>query len=549
MRSPRGFPGFRDAASTHRVAPSTLMVVQSTRPVVAALVALLVAGAIAATGAATASGATSATASTQGADQLLIRNATIVDGMGNLAYPGDVLVSDGRIVRIGEPGTLDIHDAEPGAEVRVVDLEGLVLAPGFIDIHNHSTARVFNDPLATTQIAQGVTTVIVGADGSSPWPIAGYLDRLDDSRTAINVGTLVGHGTVRGAVMGDDFRREAREPEIAAMIERVRQGMEEGAFGLSSGLEYDPGFYCSTEELIALARVASEYGGFYSTHMRDEEEGVLESIDEAIRIGNEGHLPVQISHIKMGNASVWGKSIDALERIRGARVRAVEVTADQYPYTAWQSSLYIVVRSRRFFDADEVAEGLAAMGGAERLQIVNYPPDTSVHGMRLSEIAARDGKSEVDMYMEMIRAGGAGVIGHTMDEGDVDGFIVSPFVMVASDGGVGSAHPRGAGSFARVLGHYVRDRGLLTLEEAIEKMTAMPAWRLGLEDRGRIRVGAIADLVAFDPDTIADRSTFAEPLIPATGVDRVWVAGQLVWSEDEATGARPGGALRRPERD
>ena len=487
--------------------------------------------------------------SAQGTARVLLRNARIVDGMSNLAYPGDVLIADGRIARIGEPGTLDVRDPQGGDDAHVVDLDGLVLAPGFIDIHNHSTDRVFNDPVATTQIAQGVTTVIVGADGGSPWPIAEYLDRLDDVGTAINVGTLVGHGTVRRAAMGEDFRREARASEIASMVEQVRAGMEDGAFGLSSGLEYDPGFYSSTGELITLARVASGYGGFYATHMRDEEEGVLESIDEAIRIGDEGRLPVQISHIKMGNASVWGKSRDALERIRGARVRGIEVTADQYPYTAWQSSLYIVVRSRRFFDAEEVAAGLAALGGAQRLQIVNYPPDTSVHGMRLSEIAARDGRSDVEMYMEMIRAGGAGVIGHTMDESDVDGFIVSPFVMVASDGGIGSAHPRGAGTFARVLGHYVRERGILTLERAIEKMTSMPAWRLGLDDRGRIRVGAVADLVAFDPDVVADRSTFTEPLTPATGVARVWVAGQLVWSEGGPTGARPGGALRRPRRD
>jgi len=470
---------------------------------------------------------------------LLLVNPTIVDGTGSPAYVGDVLVRDGRIVAVGGRGSIP---RPAGAEE--IDLAGLVLAPGFIDIHNHSTKGIFSDPGATTQVAQGITTLVVGADGSSPWPVGAYLDRIDALRPALNVATLVGHGTVRRAVLGDDYRRTATDLEIADMTRRVARGMQEGAFGLSSGLEYDPGFYSSTGELIALARAAAEAGGFYMTHMRDEEEGLLEAVDEAIRIGRKARLPVQISHIKAGNASVWGKAGEVLARIRAARASGLDVTADQYPYTAWQSGLAIVVRSRRFQDPDYVASGIAAIGGGDRLQIFGYDAEPALNGLTLSEIARRKGISEVDAYMLLMRTGGSGVIGHTMDDADVDAFMRAPEVMTASDGGIGSAHPRGAGTFPRVLGVYVRDRGLVTLERAVARGTSMPARRMGFADRGTIRVGARADLVAFDPAAIADRSTFTSPTRTPAGVAYVWVAGVAVWADGQPTGARPGRAIR-----
>ena len=291
---------------------------------------------------------------------LLLANALIVDRSGNAPYVGDLLIEGDRVTAVGPAGSL-----RPRGTYAYEDLHGLALAPGFVDIHNHSIDRFARDPAATTQVAQGVTTVIVGADGGSPWPIDDYLASVEEIAPAINVGTMVGHGTLRGRAMGDDYRREATESEIAIMAEQVARAMESGAFGLSSGLEYDPGFYSSTEELIALAKVAAAAGGFYMSHTRDEEEGVMDSIAEAIRIGREGGLPVQISHIKMGNASVW----------------------------------------------DRAGEGLEALGGAERLQIVSYSPDRSVEGMRLSDIAAREGRSGAEQYIEMMAQGGAGVIG------------------------------------------------------------------------------------------------------------------------------------------
>ncbi|WP_420633289.1 N-acyl-D-amino-acid deacylase family protein [Candidatus Palauibacter sp.] len=473
-------------------------------------------------------------------DTVLFMNATIIDGTGASRFVGDLLIEAGRIAGLGPPGSVTAP-----ASVERRDLTGLVVAPGFIDIHNHSTSRLFDSPLAITQLAQGITTIVVGADGSSPWPISDYLERIDDLRPAVDVATLVGHGTVRAAVLGESFRRTATDAEIADMTVRVERGMREGAFGLSSGLEYDPGFYSSTGELIALARAAARHGGFYMSHMRDEEEGLLEAVDEAIRIGREAELPVQISHIKAGNASVWGKAPDVLERIRRANEEGLDVTADQYPYAAWQSGLAIAVRSRMFSNPDSVAKGIGAAGGGSRLQIVGFDAEPGLNGLRLDEIARIKDMTEVEAYMWIMENGGSGLIGHTMNESDVDTFMASPWVMTASDGGVRSAHPRGAGTFPRVLGHFARDRGVLTLERAVARATSMPARRLGLTDRGVLRAGARADLTIFDPERVIDRSTFDYGTRQATGIESVWLGGVETWSAGEPTGARPGRALRR----
>jgi len=471
--------------------------------------------------------------------QRLLTNATIIDGSGRAAFQGDVGIADGRIVAIGPSGSID---AAPGAPID--DLRGLVLAPGFIDIHNHSDGAIVSRPQAESLLAQGLTTINVGADGGSRWPIGEYLDEVDAARPALNVAVTVGHGTVRRLVMGDDSSREATEEEVAAMRELVRQGMDEGAFGLSSGLEYDPGRHSDTDELIALAQAAAQSNGFYISHMRDEELYVMEAVEEVIRIGREAGLPVQISHIKMGDATAWGRSEEALELMRAARDEGIDITADWYPYAASSTTLALVVPSRRFDDAAQVAAGLEVRGGADRVQVTRYAADPAVEGLRLDEIAARWGSTPVEAYMQIMANGGGGMISHSMQLEDVNRFAVDPLVMVCSDGGIGSSHPRGAGTFPRVLAHYVRDEGLLDLETAIHKMTLMPAQRLGLDQRGRIEIGAIADLVAFDPQTVRDNSTFEEPELLASGIERVWVAGELAWNAGAPTGARPGRALR-----
>ena len=471
----------------------------------------------------------------------LLSNAVIIDGSGRPAFAGEVGIAADRIVAVGPPGSVETI---PGAAVD--DLQGMVLAPGLIDIHNHSDRTVLDRPGAEVLIAQGLTTIMVGADGGSPWPIGDYLDEVDAARPAVNVAVAVGHGTVRRQVMGDDSGREATDEEVARMSELVAAGMRDGALGLSSGLEYDPGRFATTEELIALARAAAEHGGFYASHMRDEELYVMEAIDEVIRIGREAGLPVQISHIKMGDATAWGRSGEALERMRAARAEGIDIAADWYPYAASATTLALVVPSRRFDDAAEVAAGLEVRGGADRVQVTGYRADPSVEGLRLDAIAQRWQMTPVEAYMQMMGNGGGRMISHSMRLDDVEAFAVDPMVMVCSDGGIGSSHPRGAGTFARVLAYYVRERGLLDIETAIHKMTAMPAARMGLADRGVIEVDAIADLTAFDPDLVQDNSTFEEPELPASGFARVWVAGELVWKDGATTGARPGRALRRP---
>ncbi len=476
-------------------------------------------------------------------ERLLFTGAVVVDGTGAPAFPGEVLVEGDRILAVAAEGVLSQHAEARRVDLQV-DLEGRVLAPGFVDLHNHSTDGLWDDPLAPTQLAQGITTLVVGADGSSPWPIGRFLERVDSLRPALNVAAFVGHGTMRRAVLGEDFRRPASESEVEAMARLVERGFREGAFGLSSGLEYEVGMQATTDELIALARVAAAHGGFYASHLRDEEEGLLDAVDEAIRIGREAGLPVHISHIKAGNPSVWGKAPEVLARMGAARAEGLDVTADQYPYAAWQSELGIVVPSRRWEDPEEVAAGIAATGGGDRLQIADHEADPSLNGLRLSEIAERTGRTEVEAYMALMRAGGSRVIGHTMHEGDVEAFLASPWVMTASDGGIGGAHPRSAGAFPRVIARYVREKEVLTLERAVQRATFQPARRLGLTDRGVIRPGARADLVAFDPEIVEDRSTFEEPERLAVGVYGLWVAGRRVWADGAPTGARPGLALR-----
>jgi N-acyl-D-amino-acid deacylase len=320
--------------------------------------------------------------------------------------------------------------------------------------------------------------------------------------------------------------------------------MQAGAFGLSSGLEYDPGRFSNTAELISLARAAGAHGGFYISHMRDEELYVMEAVDEVIRIGTEADLPVQISHIKMGDATAWGRAAEALERMRAARDRGLDISADWYPYAASATTLALVVPSRNFDDPVEVAAGLEVRGGADRVQVTGYGPDPTIEGLRLDEIARRWNKSPVEAYMQLMENGGGRMISHSMRLDDVERFASDSLVMVCSDGGIGSSHPRGAGTFPRVLAYYVRERGLLDIETAIRKMTSMPAERLGLLDRGLVEVGAVADLTAFDPETVRDNSTFEEPELRASGVERVWVSGELVWTSGEPTGARPGRSLR-----
>lgn len=467
---------------------------------------------------------------------LIITGASIVDGTGGPARPGSVRIEGDRIVGAG--------DVKPRDGDRMVDARGLVLAPGFIDIHNHSTSGLAQNPAAETQVAQGITTVVVGADGSSPWPIGDYVAERQANPAAVHVMTMVGHATVRRQVMGDDYKRAARADEIARMAALVELGMREGAIGLSSGLEYEVGGYSETKELVELSKAAARHGGFHMSHIRDEADQAFEAFREAIAIGEQARIPVHISHIKLGTAGVWGKSAAIVTMIEDARKRGVDVTADCYPYNAWHSTITVLVPNKRYDDPASVKRALDAVGGAANVMISSSAAHPEYEFRTLDAIATQEGIAPVDLFIRIVKNGGASVIGTSMIDDDIRRFYSRPWVMVASDGGIGMRHPRGAGTFPRVLGLYVRERGWLSLPEAVRKMTSAPAARLKLPDRGTIAAGNVADLVLFDPARIADRSTFQEPAVLPTGVDKVWVAGRLVWESGQPTGATPGVMLR-----
>ena len=465
----------------------------------------------------------------------IIRGAQLVDGTGGPIRAANVRIEGDRIVEVG--------NLRPVEGEVIVEGKGLALAPGFIDMHNHSEDELGTMPLAETQVSQGITTLVVGADGDSAWPIGKYLAARRAAPPAVNLMTLVGHATVRELVMGKDFRRTATPEEISKMAALVEQGMHEGGAGLSSGLEYDIGSYASTEEMIALSKAAARFGGFYMTHVRDEAEKTFAAFAEAIEISAKGGLPLEISHIKMGTIGVWGQTKRAVDMIDAARAKGQDITADCYPYEAWHSNLEVIVPDKKYDNPGSVTEALRVLGGSSTITVTRCKAHPEYAGRTLEQIAQSEGVSPVALYSRMVKEGGADIIGHSMKEEDVLAFYQQPWVMVGSDGGIDNDHPRGAGTFPRVLGRYVREKHLFTLPEAIRKMTSLPASRMKLADRGKIARGMKADLVLFDPRTVIDRSTFEEPRKLSVGIARVYVNGELVWSDGAVTGARPGRVL------
>ena len=470
----------------------------------------------------------------------IIISAQVADGTGTPLRNANVRIAGDHILRIG--------NFKPDKNERVIDAKGLVLAPGFIDIHNHSTEGLQTDPLAETQIAQGITSLVVGADGDSPWPILPWLDTLRKNPAAVNVAVMTGHATIREQVMGKDFKRPATAEEMAQMAKLTEQAMQEGAIGLSSGLEYEVGSYSTTDEVVVMATAAARDHGFYMTHIRDEGNKSFEALDEEIAIGERAHVPIEHSHIKVSTVAVWGKTPEYIRVIEAARKRGVDFLADCYPYDAWHSNIKVIMPDKQYENPQSVEKALADTGGPDTVTITNFKPHPEYATHTIAELATQRGISPVQMYIQIIREGDAadteaGIIGKSMIESDIKAFYQQPWVMVASDGGIGSFHPRGAGTFPRVLGLYVREKHWLTLPEAVRKMTSLPAQRLGWKDRGVVREGAFADLVLFDPQTVIDRSTFAKPFELPAGIEKVFVNGEVVWDAGKSTGARPGRVL------
>jgi len=475
-------------------------------------------------------------------DSFIIINAEVADGTGSPLQQANVRVAYGHIIGIG--------NLEPTPDETTYDAKGLVLAPGFVDIHNHSEEGLLTDPLAETQIAQGITTLVIGADGDSPWPIIDHARRVQQLHTSLNFATFAGHATIREKVMGKDFKRFATPEEVAKMQQLVAEAMKQNALGLSSGLEYEVGSYSNADELIALAKVAASTGGIYMTHIRDEADKAFEALNEEIAIGEKAKIPIEHSHIKLGTVGVQGKASDYIKAIDDARNRGIDFLADCYPYDAWHSDLKVTVPDKQYENPKSVAKALADVGGASHITLTEFKPHPEYAGHTIAELAKGANISDVDMFIRLIREGDAAnteaiIIGQSMIEPDIKVFYQQPWVMVASDGGIGSSHPRGAGTFPRVLGRYVRENHWITLPEAVRKMTGLPAQRLGWTDRGLIKRGNVADLVLFNPDTVIDRATYTSPEALPSGIERVFVNGKLVWDHDKATGARPGVFLGR----
>lgn len=471
---------------------------------------------------------------------LVIRNARLIDGTGAPPRRANVRINGDTITAVG-------NGLEPRPHERVIDAGGRVVAPGFIDMHSHADRGLDDMPDASTQVRQGITTAVVGQDGSSDFPIATFYEHIARLRPAINYATSVGHGTVRTKVMGDDFKRAARPDEIEKMRALVDEGMRDGAIGLSSGLEYDPGFYSTTEELVALGSVVAKYHGIYSSHVRNENERAFDSWREAIEIGRRNAIPVEISHIKLGVKPVWGRAAEGLKLIEEAGRAGVNVMADWYPYTYWQSSMYVLIETRDFANRTAWEKGLGDIGGAQNVLITNYRPDPSLNGKTLDQIAAARGQDAVTTAIEMMKEAGpnTGVIATSMSEDDLRTFVKSRNVLICSDGSLTGRHPRGYNTFPRVLARYARDLNLVSLPEAIAKMTGRSAAQLGFADRGLVAPGKKADLVVFDPATIQDHGTPANASAPPTGISYVVVNGEIVLDDGVMTKARPGRGLTR----
>jgi len=476
----------------------------------------------------------------------VITNVSIVDGTGAPPHQGSVRIRDGRII--------DVGDVTPGQTEIVIDGGGKTLAPGFIDTHSHHDEDIAKSPDVVAAISQGITTLIVGQDGTSELPLGEFFARLEKSPTAVNIGSFSGHNTLRKEALAA-ARRPATDQEIATMSKLLEADMAAGAFGFSSGLEYESGSFSTPAEVIALAQTSARLGGRYSSHIRDEEDGLMSALQEVIDVGKQTGAPVHVSHLKIAARKLWGTSDKVLKLLDDARASGVDITADVYPYTYWQSTMRVMFPNNVYDDRKALAETLERSTPPDGLHFARYAPDPSIVGKTLAEVAKARGRNPVDVYLELMKVAieyqvahpdedrFESIIGFSMSENDVTRLLAWEHTNVCSDG-ESLGHPRGYGTFPRVLGHYVRDKKVLTLEQAVHKMTGLSARYLGITDRGTIAPGAHADLVLFDPATVADRATLQNPSALSLGIDKVWVNGRLVFQERRSTGARAGQVIR-----
>ena len=499
---------------------------------------------------------------------VLIRNGRVMDGSGNPWIHADVLLRGDRIAAVGPLGDVDADE--------VIDATGLYVTPGFIDTHSHSGPGLATPGLSHAEplLAMGLTTVFINPDGGGPVDLAAQRAALLADGLGVNAAQLVPHGSVRREVLGE-ADRHATPAELDRMRALVVDGMEEGAWGLSSGTYYVPGSYAPPEEIEELAEEVAPYGGAYTSHHRDESTysiGLIASVEEVINVGRVAGIPTVLTHVKALGPMVWGYGAAIVQRVERARAEGVQVFADQYPYTASSTGLGAALLPRwsqaggrdslmARMDApatmarirEGMVDGLARRGGADRIQFRRHRPDPSIEGKLLSQVAAERGQDPIDTAIDLLREGGPGIVSFNMHDDDVETLMAQPWTMTSSDGDLvpmaeGVPHPRAYGAFARKLRAYVVEEGVVTLEDAIRSMTSLPALVFGMPDRGALRAGAAADVVVFDLGRVRDVATFTDPHRYSEGMVHVFVNGRAAIRDGAFTGERPGRVLRKGAR-
>lgn len=497
---------------------------------------------------------------------VIIRNGKIIDGAGNPWFYGDVGIIKNKVAAIG--------DLSKKQAAKNIDATGLIVAPGFIDVHTHIEGDEQKTPTADNFIYDGVTTVITGNCGSSEVDIKKYFKKLDSIKLSVNVATLIGHNDVRRAVLGE-ANVTPNAGQLKKMRDLVEQGMRDGAVGFSTGLIYLPGLYSKTPEVVALAQASAKYKGIYTSHIRNESDKVFEAVAEAIDIGRQANMPVEISHFKVGKPN-WNRSSEMIAMVEKARAEGLEVTVDQYPYTASSTTLNVLLPDwlldggrdsvlKRLKDPvihqKAVKEMIVDMKRRQRdhfdyAVVAHCDADSTLNGKNIQQINIEKGRkatipNEIETILDITQLGPAAMVFHGMNEDDVKNIMQYPLTMVASDSGIrlfgyGVPHPRGYGSNARVLGHYVRDEKTLRLEDAVRKMTSLPAQKFKLAGRGLLQPGMFADVVIFDAATVNDESTYARPHAYSKGFKYVIINGELIVDNFKHNGTRNGAILRGP---
>ncbi|WP_075351917.1 N-acyl-D-amino-acid deacylase family protein [Algoriphagus marinus] len=499
---------------------------------------------------------------------ILILNGTIYDGTGQQPIQADIGIKDDQIIAIG--------NLSSSTASKSIDAKGLAVSPGFIDMHTH-LEPLMDMPLAESLVRQGVTLALGGPDGGSPWPFGSYLDSLSNTELGINVAYLIGHNTIRKEVMGLEDREPTGE-ELELMKRYVQQAMNEGAFGISTGLKYLPGTFAKIDEVIELSKVAANEQGIYTSHLREEGLGLLDAVKEAILISREAQIPVVLTHHKAIGVKMWGASTKTLSMVDSARKIGLDIMMDQYPYTASHTGISVLIPSwameggdfaRRIENPvlkDSIKKGiiyniLNDRGGKDlnRIQFSRVEWDQSLEGKTLQDWVEREEmeptiENGAELVIQAQLNGGTGTIYHAMDESDVERIMKHPMTMIGSDGrlsrpGDGQPHPRAYGTFPRVLGYYVREKKILSLPEAIHKMTGLSAGRLALSNRGLIKVENIADITIFDPETIIDKSTFTDPHQYPEGIEYVIINGKIAIDKGKYLAVPAGKVIRKTAKD